>query len=135
MDNLIPAYLQPNANPLSSGVDIQSALQLDMNWQLPGDTKISEPNTFWGELAEAPAATAEFVYSTADGAWSNVKDTAKGALGLVTDAVDAAGNRLNSFAGILEGHIFLIVAGLVVAIWFLAKSGILTQVAAILAVK
>lgn len=128
-DSEVPFYLAPHTD--SQEFWMEGITNPMSGSPSPIGISKTEEKSFWQELAEAPSEAGQYVFDGVSGAWKNVKSLGADALSSVSTVVDAAGNKLGSLASALEGHLILILVVGVAVIYFIAKSGILTQVAAL----
>lgn len=111
----VPFYLKRVEDaPLIGTVDFTDTFSYIKN--------VDQGKSLWQEIADTTSGGVQKVYDTASGTWSNIKSEVSSIGSSVTSGLD------NFMQKVKDNVIFFVVIGLVV-IYFVAKSGILHQIA------
>lgn len=133
-----PYYLQPNITTTEkeSAFDIFEATKFSYDYDYGYLPEPQGTKTAWEEIADSTTQTltraGDAVWDTAKGTW----DTAKtGVVSALQEVRDVAGDLTESAGGFLDSllmRILLIFAVIIGAIYLMAKSGAIKDVASIL---
>lgn len=115
----IPYFLDPSKAPIEATGNIDL-----FNYDtLQGIKYDGSVKSVWEELADVPGKVGGYVWDATSSSWKAVTDFAG-------DAVSTVENKLSNFLDAVKSNLLLVLVGGLVVIWIIAKSGILTQLAA-----
>lgn len=113
-----PYYLKPNSDITQNPIGTIDVFNYDT---LQGSEPAKKDQGLWESLSESVSTAGNYIWDPIEGVWTSTKE-------LASNALSSAQSGIESAISSIKWNLILLVAGGLLVIWIIAKSGIIKQV-------